>query len=97
MGSWLDRTAPTYDVPITELPLYWEDKAFNSEMEGPKSLKALGELRTERLQRGQGLYSVNWLVSPALPWHLNLARLGFALRSRHSQAPDGPGWLSVSP
>lgn len=78
-------------------PPHWEGKAFNAEIEGPKSLKALGLLRTERLPRGQGLYSVNWLVSPALPWRFSLARLGFTLRRRHSQPPDGPGWLSVSP
>lgn len=78
-------------------PPHWEGKAFNAEIEGPKSLKALGLLRAERLPRGQGLYSVNWLVSPALLWRFSLARLGFTLRRRHSQPPDGPGWLSVSP
>lgn len=89
MGSWLDRTAPTYDVPIAQLPLYWEDRAFSSEMEGPKSLKALGELRTERFQRGQGPYSVNWFVSLALPWHLNLCQAGICLEV---QAFSGSRW-----
>lgn len=76
-----------------ELPLHQEDKAFDSETKGLKSLKALGELRTERLQGGQRLYSVNWLVSLALPWHLNLARLGFALRPK---AFSGSRWAWVA-
>lgn len=84
--------------PAVWQPPHWEGKAFNAEIEGPKSLKALGLLRTERLPRGQGLYSVNWLVSPALPWRFSLARLGFIYpEARHSQPPNGPGWLSVSP
>lgn len=68
VSFWLDRTSSQLLRFYSSSCLATrEDEAFNSEIEGPKSLRALEELRAERLWRGQGLCGVNWLVSPALP------------------------------